>query len=101
LEFGSMDPNIKLVLDELVNLRTEMKEGFVSQEAAFTKCINEVTAEDHIQDARVTNLEESVAVLDKTFAKWRPVVDSSITTVKLELLKLNSFFDPDTRTTTS
>jgi hypothetical protein len=96
-----MDPNIKLVLDELVNLRTEMKEGFVSQEAAFTKCINEVTAEDHIQDARVTNLEESVAVLDKTFAKWRPVVDSSITTIKLELLKLNSFFNPDTRTTTS
>jgi hypothetical protein len=96
-----MDPNIKLVLDELVKLRTEMKEGFVSQEAAFTKCINEVTTEDHIQDARVTNLEESVAVLDKTFAKWRPVVDSSITAVKLELLKLNSFFDPDTRTTTS
>jgi hypothetical protein len=28
-----MDSNIKLILDELVKLRTEMKEGFASQEA--------------------------------------------------------------------
>jgi hypothetical protein len=81
-----MDPNIKLVLDELVKLRTEMKEGFKSQEVAFTKRIDEVTANDCIYDTRVANLEESTAAFD-----------SSMTAVKLELSKLNSFLDRDVR----
>jgi hypothetical protein len=92
-----MDPNIKLVLDKLVKLRTEMKEGFTCQKAAFTKCIDEVTADDRISDARVANLEESTAAIDKSFTEWQPRVDSSITAVKLELSKLNSFFDRDAR----
>jgi hypothetical protein len=56
-----MDPNIKLILNELMKLRTEMKEGFVSKEVAFTKRLDDVTTEDHIRDARITNLEELVA----------------------------------------
>jgi hypothetical protein len=92
-----MDPNIKLVLDELVKLRTEMKEGFAGQEAAFSKRIDEVMAEGRIHDARLTNLEESTAAVDRTLTEWRPMVDSSITTVELELSKLNNFFDRDAR----
>jgi hypothetical protein len=101
MEFGAMDPNMKLVLNELMKLRTEMKDRFVSQEAAFTKRLNEVTAEDRIRDARVTNLEESSAVIDKSFPEWRPELHSSITTIKLELSKRNTFFDRDARTTSS
>jgi hypothetical protein len=62
-----MDPNIKLVLDELVKLRTEMKEGFANEEVAFTRHIDDITTKDRIRDARVTNLEESAVAFDKTF----------------------------------
>jgi hypothetical protein len=37
---------------------------------------------------------ESVATeFDKSFGAWKPEVDSSLSSVKLELSKLNSFFD--------
>jgi hypothetical protein len=96
-----MDPNIKLVLDELTKLRAEMKDEFTSQEAAFSKHLDEVAVEDRICDTCVTNLEESAAALDKSFTEWRPKVDSSITAIKLELSKLNTFFDCDARATSS
>jgi hypothetical protein len=101
MEFHAMDPNVKLVLNELTRLRTEMKDGFASQEAAFTKRLDEVVTEDRIHNARVTNLEESAAALDKSFTECRPEVDSSITVVKLELSKLNTSFARDAWATSS
>jgi hypothetical protein len=89
-----MDLNVEL--EEMAKLRAEM-ECFATQEAVVTKRLDEVVADEHLHDARITNLEETATVLDKSFAKWRPVVDSSISTVKLELSKLNSFFDHDAR----
>jgi hypothetical protein len=71
-----MDPNLKLVLDEMAKLRTEMKECFTSQEAAFSKRLNVVAADEELQDICITNLEEAVIVLDISFAKWRLGVDS-------------------------
>jgi hypothetical protein len=91
-----MDLNVKLELEEMAKLRAEM-ECFATQEAVVTKRLDKVVADEHLHDARITNLEETDMVLDKSFAKWRPVVDSSISAVKLELSKLNSFFDHDAR----
>jgi hypothetical protein len=96
-----MDPNIKLILEEMAKLRTEMKECFASQEASFSKRLDVVAANMQIHDARVTNLEETAAAFDKTFTEWRLVVDSSITAVKLELSMLNSFFDRDVKAPSS
>jgi hypothetical protein len=44
--------------------------------------------------ASVTQVVTAIT-LDKSFIEWKPEVDSSITAVKLELSKLNSFFDCD------
>jgi hypothetical protein len=75
-----------------------MKDCFVAQEAAVVKRLDEVATAEHLWDTCISNLEETSTGLDKSFTKWRPPVDSSISTVNLELSKLNSFFDCDMRT---
>jgi hypothetical protein len=64
-EFCDMDPIVKLVFEEMAKLCLEIKEGFVLQEATFTKSLNKVDAEEHLCDARMTNLDEAVVVFDK------------------------------------
>jgi hypothetical protein len=100
--FGAMEPNVKLMFDELSKqIRVEIKDGFTMHEVAFTKRFDEVVAAEQIRDARITNLKDTAAALDKSFVEWRSEVDSSITFVKLELSKMNSFFDRDARVASS
>jgi hypothetical protein len=92
-EFGAMDPNVKLLIEEMAKqLRVEIKEGFAVHEASFIKRLDEVVVAEHLRDARLANLEEAAASSDKALTEWRPEVDASIASVKLELSKLNSFF---------
>jgi hypothetical protein len=99
---GAMKPNVKLMFDELSKqIRVEIKDGFTMHEVAFTKRFDEVVAAEQIHDARITNLKDMAAALDKSFVEWRSEVDSSITFVKLELSKMNSFFDRDARVASS
>jgi hypothetical protein len=91
-----MDPNVKLLVEEVVKqLHAEIKEGFVVHKATFAKCLDAVTAVEHIHDARLANLEEAAASSDKVLAEWRPEVDAS---VKLEL---NSFFAREAKAPTA
>jgi hypothetical protein len=91
-----MDPNIKLLIDKMAkDLHVEIKDGFAVHEAAFTKRIGEVLAADRVRDERVVALETVVVSLNKTISTWKPELDSSISAVKLELTKLNSFFNRD------
>jgi hypothetical protein len=89
-----MEPNLTLILEEMAKLRAEMKE-------CFSKRLNVVTVNGKIRDAHVTNLEEVAAAFDKSFTDWWPGVDSSITAIKLELSKLNSYFNRDTMASSS
>jgi hypothetical protein len=90
-----MEPNMKLVLEEMAKFR------IVNQEAAFSKHLDALAADDQLRDARVTSLEETATTLNKSFIEWRPAVDSSITAVKLDLSKLNSFCNRDARAPSS
>jgi hypothetical protein len=87
-----MDPNIKLVIEEIAKIRVEIKEGFDAQEASFTKRLDEALTAYQLHDTRVANLEDTVVTFDKSFSEWRLEVDSSISVVKLELSKLNTYF---------
>jgi hypothetical protein len=80
MKFGAMDPNMKLVLEEMAKLRIEM-ECFTVQEASFSKRLDAVAVDEQFWDTRVINLEEATTTFDKAFTKWRPGVDSSITTI--------------------
>jgi hypothetical protein len=42
-------------------------------------------------------LESAATEFDKSFDVWKPEVDSSLSSVKLKLSKLNSFFDRDAK----
>jgi hypothetical protein len=44
-----------------------------------------------IRDERVAGLEVATAVFDKSFSEWKPAVEYSLSSIKLELTKLNSF----------
>jgi hypothetical protein len=80
MKFGAMDPNMKLVLEEMAKLCIEM-ECFAVQEASFSKRLDAVAVDEQFWDTRVINLEEATTAFDKAFTKWRPGVDSSITTI--------------------
>jgi hypothetical protein len=70
--FGAMEPNVKLMFDELSKqIRVEIKDGFTMHEVAFTKRFDEVVAAEQIRDARITNLKDMAAALDKSFVEWR------------------------------
>jgi hypothetical protein len=88
-----MDPNVKLLIEEAAKqLHAEIKEGFTFHEGTFTKCLDKMATTEHLRDAHLVHLEEAITSSDKALAEWRPGVDASIASVKLELSKLNNFF---------
>jgi hypothetical protein len=88
-----MDPNVKLLVEGVAKqLWVDIKEGFMIHEAAFTKRLVKVTIAECLCDACHVNLEEVATSIDKALTEWRPEVDASISSVKLKLSKLNSFF---------
>jgi hypothetical protein len=97
-----MDPNVKLLVEEMAKqLCAEIKEGFAVHKAAFAKHLDEVAATEHIRDTRLTHLEEAATSSDKALTEWRPEVDASIASVKLELSKLNNFFTCEAKAPTT
>jgi hypothetical protein len=100
--FDAMDPNVKLFFKEgFKQLRAEIKEGFAIHEAAFTKRLEEVVVADKVRDSRVAVLEQTATSFDKSFSEWKPEVESSISAVRLELSKLNSYFSRDAKSASS
>jgi hypothetical protein len=93
----AMESNIKLMFEELMrgiqSMCMEMKEGFVVHEAMFTARDAEPALTEQQCKKRIAILE-SMAV---EFSAWRSEVESLISSVELELSKLNSFFDRDAK----
>jgi hypothetical protein len=69
--------------------------------ATYNSCLDKMGAADQQRDVRVETLESTAQSLDKTLTTWKPKVESSLSAVKLELSKLNTFFDRDARSTTN
>jgi hypothetical protein len=101
-----MDPNIRLLVEELVKqvqekVREEIRGGFTMHESTVNNRFSEFALMDQQREVRVVALESAVAEFDKSFIAWKPEVDSSLTSVKLELSKMNSFFDSDAKATST
>jgi hypothetical protein len=96
-----MEPNTKLMFEELMkkirSMRSEMREGFVAQDATFATCDAELAHSEQQREVHVTGLESTATEFDKSFSAWKPEVDSSLSSVKCELTKLNAYFDRDTK----
>jgi hypothetical protein len=100
-----MDPNIKLLVEELVKqmwdqVREEICEGFSMHNATINMHFSEFESAEHQREQRVAALESVASSFNKCLSTWKPKVDASLTFVKLELSKLNSFFDREAKSST-
>jgi hypothetical protein len=86
-KFGAMEPNMKLML----------RAGFAAQEASIAARFAEFSLSGQQREERVAALETATTCFDKVLNDWKLEVDSSIAIVKLELSKLNMFFDREAK----
>jgi hypothetical protein len=100
-KFGAMEPNTKLLIDELVKIREEIKESFTSHEIAITNHFAKFSVAEQLHDAHIFNFESTVPEFNKTFVQWKPEVDASLSTINLEISKLNTFFDREAKQTSA
>jgi hypothetical protein len=94
--FRAMEPNLKLLIKDLMKqVRDEIVINFVTHSEAINKCISELVVADQVHDEWVMGLETTLAAFDKLFMAWKLEMDESLTSIKLKLAKLSSFFDHD------
>jgi hypothetical protein len=93
-----MEPNTKIWVEELLKqIHEEIKDGFTAHTDLVNKRFAERDIIDQARDDHVAALETTAAVMSKSFSEWRPGVDASISSVKLELTKLNIYFNRDVK----
>jgi hypothetical protein len=94
-----MEPNTKLFIEELMkeisgeiqSLRRDMKDGFVeiaSNEVITNTCIMEITAAMERREECITALGATSVKRDMSLSAWKPEVESSLSSVQLQLSKL-------------
>jgi hypothetical protein len=96
-----MEPNTKLLIDKLTKIREEIKEGFTNHEITITNCFAKFSVVEQQRNTRISNNESTAAEFDKTFGQWKPEVNASLSTIKLELTMLNTFFDREVKNTSA
>jgi hypothetical protein len=96
-----MDLNIKMLVDEMQKLWEEMCADFAVLEASVNKRLDDFTLVDQKRKEYVAVLEYMALLFIKAFTSWKPEVDTSLNSVKLEFTKLNSYFDRDMRFTSN
>jgi hypothetical protein len=82
-------------------MQEEMCAGFTAQDATVNKCLDDFALMDQKHEERVADLKSTASEFDMVFMSWKPEVDTSLNSIKLELTKLNSYFDRDVRTTSN
>jgi hypothetical protein len=93
-----MEPNTKIWIEELVKkIHGEIKEGFATHTNAFNKCFSKLKVMERQRDECATVLEVAATSFDKTFIDRRPSIEVDISSVKLELMKLNTFFNREAK----
>jgi hypothetical protein len=89
-----MKPNLKILLEDLMQqVRDDIKksqEEFLNRFGSYTNII----------DTRISEfaaMESATTTFNSSFDEWKPQVDDSIHSFKLELSKLNTYFNRDAK----
>jgi hypothetical protein len=90
-----------MLVNKMQNMREQMHAGFTAQEAAINKRLDDFALMDQKREECVTALESMALELNKAFMSWKAEVDTSLNSIKLELTKLNSYFDRNMRTSSN
>ncbi|XP_008665848.3 uncharacterized protein [Zea mays] len=99
---GAMDPNFKPIFEEAmkmmrVEITKEISKCFADHDAVVNQRFADFAAAAEHNNARVTSLEEAASKFDHTFSNWQPEIEASVADIRLEISKLNKFFDRDAR----
>jgi hypothetical protein len=105
-----MEPNTKLLIKELMkkvrgeiqSLQKEMKDGFTeitAHEVAVNTRISELATAVEQREERVALLESTATEIDKMLTVWKPEVESSLSSIRLQLSKLNDYLERDNKPT--
>jgi hypothetical protein len=78
-------------------MREDLHAGFTAQDASIAAHFAEFSLSGQQREERVATLETAAVCFDKALNDWKPEVDSSIAIIKLELSKLNTFFDHEAK----
>jgi hypothetical protein len=100
-----MEPNMKLLIEDLMKqLRDEIEQSceeivvnFTMHSEAINKRVSDLVEAYQVQDEHVTRLKMAASAFDKSFTSWKPEVEASLDSIKLQLAKLNSFFNYDAK----
>jgi hypothetical protein len=107
--FGVMEPNLKMLLEDLMKqVRDEIKQSheeimarFDSHTSTVDRRISDFTVEERKCEEHISALEASATTFSTTFNEWKPQVEGSIHSIKLELSKLNTYFLHDAKDSSS
>jgi hypothetical protein len=72
-------------------VREDICEGFSKHDSIINTRFSEFESSEHQWEKHVVALESATTSFDKCLTEWKSEVDASLTSVKLELSKLNSF----------
>jgi hypothetical protein len=103
-----MEPNMKMLIEELMievhgeiqSLRNEMKDGFAEitvREVTVNTRISELATAAERREDHVIVLESTATDFDKTLMAWKLEVESSLSSVRLQLSKLNDYLERNTK----
>jgi hypothetical protein len=70
---------------------------FDSHASLIDKCFSDYVVEDQKRDHRISTLESATATSNSSFDERKPQVEDSIHSIKLELTKLNTYFNRDAK----
>jgi fructose-bisphosphate aldolase class 1 len=87
-----MEPNLKKILEDLLKqVRDDIKSShdgimahFDTHTGTVNRRISEIAVEELKRDDRATALEATAANFNTSFVEWKPQVEDSIHSVKLE-----------------
>jgi hypothetical protein len=104
-KFGAMEPNLKILLEDLMQqVRDDIKKSqeellncFGSYTNIIDTRISEFAMMEQMRGDRVAALELATATFNSSFDEWKPQVNDLIHSVKLELSKLNTYFNRDAK----
>jgi hypothetical protein len=78
----------------------EMKDGFLkfaAHDVAINSRISDIVTAVERREERIVILESTMTELDKIFTAWKPEVESSLSSVRLQLSKLNDYLERDNK----
>lgn len=90
-----MADDTQVPIEELLKqVRDEIAKGFAANNGIWNARFSELSS---TTEQYVTMLQMVAAVFDKHFAEWKPEIESSVASAKLEIAKVNKFFNREAR----